>query len=481
MIIILNCIKNSVIKKNEVNFLNDKMKRLAGNIGIFAIGNLGSKIIGFVLIAVFTRYLSTSQFGYIDLITTTINMLLPIAALSVADAVFRFSMDVDADEKQILSTGIVFTACMSIIAIVFVYPILVWLKISYAGAILAYLLASLFQAVLQNFVRGIGYVRLFAINGLVSAVILAIVGVWQVVLVHTGVKGYLIALISSAIFSVIFMGVVGKIWKFLKFDSNNKKLLKSMLRYSIPLIPNAFLWFFTNDASRYFIVGFLGMAANGLYAIATKLPTIINIFYTVFSQAWQISAVEEYRKNRHSAFFSDVFNADVGLSVILIGGILIILRPVMSIFVATNYFLAWQIVPSLLLASFFSNLASFLGTIYLATKQTMGIMKTTFYGMIANILFNFTLIPIFGIQGAGIGAALGFAFVTWIRLHDIKRIVELRVNWLQLIISIVIVILMAFLQFLMNMNSIILYVLLVVMEIILIGINGRELIKRHNK
>jgi len=78
-----------------------KVKKLASNLGIFAIGNLGSKLISFILIPIFTRYMSTAHFGQVDLITTTVNMLLPIVALSIADAVFRFVMDTDADVKAI--------------------------------------------------------------------------------------------------------------------------------------------------------------------------------------------------------------------------------------------------------------------------------------------------------------------------------------------------------------------------------------------
>lgn len=69
-----------------------------------------------------------------------------------------------------------------------------------------------------------------------------------------------------------------------------------MLRYSIPLIPNAFLWFFTNDASRFFIVGILGLTANGLYAVATKIPTIINVFYTVFHKLGKYLRLKSMKK-----------------------------------------------------------------------------------------------------------------------------------------------------------------------------------------
>ncbi|ARK35729.1 glycosyl transferase [Lactiplantibacillus plantarum] len=453
------------------------MKRLVRNIGIFAIGNLGSKVIGFLLIAIFTRYLTTTQFGYVDLITTTVNMLLPIIALSIADAVFRFVMDDDANDQMIFSTGVSFTLLMSLIVFLIAFPILKLFDVHYAGLVLLYLAASLVQILFQNFVRGIGYVRLFAINGLVSALVLAGCGIWQVVYLRNGITGYLNALIIATIFSVLFIGFIAKLWTFFRISANNRQLLKAMLQYSIPLIPNAFLWFFTNDASRYFIVGFVGLAVNGLYAVATKLPTIINVFYTIFSQAWQISAVEEYRKNRHSRFFSDVFSADVGLSVILIGAILIILRPIMTIFVASEYFDAWKIVPALLLASFFSNLASFLGTIYLATKETKGIMMTTVYGMIVNLLLNVILIPLFGIQGAGIGAAIGFAFVMYIRLRDIRKFVDLHVNWRQLWFSLLILFSIVWMQFIFTMGSPFLYVLVVSLESILVWINRKALKK----
>lgn len=453
------------------------MKRLVRNIGIFAIGNLGSKVIGFLLIAIFTRYLTTTQFGYVDLITTTVNMLLPIIALSIADAVFRFVMDDDANDQMIFSTGVSFTLLISLIVFLIAFPILKLFDVHYAGLVLLYLAASLVQILFQNFVRGIGYVRLFAFNGLVSALVLAGCGIWQVVYLRNGITGYLNALIIATIFSALFIGFIAKLWTFFRISANNRQLLKAMLQYSIPLIPNAFLWFFTNDASRYFIVGFVGLAANGLYAVATKLPTIINVFYTIFSQAWQISAVEEYRKNRHSRFFSDVFSADVGLSVILIGAILIILRPIMTIFVASEYFDAWKIVPALLLASFFSNLASFLGTIYLATKETKGIMMTTVYGMIVNLLLNVILIPLFGIQGAGIGAAIGFAFVMYIRLRDIRKFVDLHVNWRQLWFSLLILFSIVWMQFIFTMGSPFLYVLVVSLESILVWINRKALKK----
>ncbi|XXO41367.1 oligosaccharide flippase family protein [Lactiplantibacillus plantarum] len=230
--------------------MNAKAKKLINNIGIFAIGNLGSKLISFILIPIFTRYMGTAQFGQVDLITTTINMLLPVVALSVADAVFRFVMDKNSDQVAVFTNGLSFTVLMIIIANL-VYPVLVILNVNYAKYILIYLCVGLIQSLMQNFVRGIGYVKLFALNGLISSFVLAGVGLVRIVLQHGGVDGYLDALILSNGASIVFLGVFSKIWKFYALSALNRTFLITMLRYSIPLIPNAFLWFFTNDASRF--------------------------------------------------------------------------------------------------------------------------------------------------------------------------------------------------------------------------------------
>lgn len=458
---------------------NTKTQKLVSNIGLFAVGSLGSKLISFILIPIFTKYMSTTEFGQVDLITTTINMLLPVVAFSIADAVFRFVMDKNGDKVAVFTNGMSFTGLM-VLMIGLAYPILIMLSVNYVKYILIYLCVGLIQSLMQNFVRGIGYTKLFAINGLLSSLVLAGIGIYRIVLQHSGVVGYLDALILSNVVSIIFLGSLAKVWQFYAISSLNKYFLISMLKYSMPLIPNAFLWFFTNDASRFFIVGMIGLTANGLYAVATKVPTLINVFYTVFSQAWQISAVEEYEKNRNGRFFSNVLNANIGLSLVLIGAVIVFLQPMMHVFVAPDFFPAWQIVPILLLASFFSNLSGFLGTIYLATKQTIGIMKTTVLGMLVNVILNSVLIPLLGLQGAGMGAALGFAFVTLIRLRDVHKFVRLKVSRGPLVISLILIIFMTVIQLVSVEQGVTLYLILILSEAVLIVINIRSLLNLKN-
>lgn len=69
-----------------------KYKKLIENSGIFFIANFGSKVITFLLVRFYTEYLTTSEYGVADVITTTVSLAIPIITLCITEAVLRFSI-----------------------------------------------------------------------------------------------------------------------------------------------------------------------------------------------------------------------------------------------------------------------------------------------------------------------------------------------------------------------------------------------------
>ena len=92
--------------------MREKYHKLFNNSLLFTIGNLGSKLITFIMLPLYTYKMSTSEFGVTDLAQTTITLLLPIIYLSIFDAVLRFGLDKDSDEQAILINAF-FLTCMS--------------------------------------------------------------------------------------------------------------------------------------------------------------------------------------------------------------------------------------------------------------------------------------------------------------------------------------------------------------------------------
>lgn len=212
-----------------------------------------------------------------------------------------------------------------------------------------------------------------------------------------------------------------------------------MISYSVPLIPNSIMWWIINTSSRYLILFFVGVYANGLFALASKIPNILTMLYNVFFQAWQLSAIDEYKSKDNSAFFSKVY--DYFSFTLLLGTsfLLVILKLLIGYTVSNEYFQSWTFVPFMLMGVYFANLAGFLGVNYLAAKKTTGVFKTSFISAVTNLILSLLLIPIIGALGASISTMMSF-FIMWlIRYFDTKSIVNIRINAKKFILNLLVI------------------------------------------
>lgn len=412
----------------------DRYKKLLGNSAIFAIGTLGSKLISFILVPFYTFVLTKSQFGIVDLITTTVNMILPIVTLSAFDSVFRFVLDKNGTEDAVFVNGLVISCLGSLIGTIII-PILLFFGVPMPGYIYLLLVSGAFLSLMLNFARAIGMVKIFAIAGILGTVIIAFSNVIFLLILDMGIKGYLSSIILSNFSVLLFLIVFTKAWTRIRVTNLSKSLMISMIKYSLPLIPNAFAWWINSSADRYFILAFVGASANGIYAVASKIPTLLNIVSQIFFQSWQMSAVEEFNSEDASVFYSKTFNYFAAFQFIGVAGLILILKPLMKFMVSPSYYIAWVYIPFLLLAVMYSSLSGFLGTTYTAAKRTAGIFLTTIIGAASNIVFGILFVPWLGLQGASFAGFLSFAIVLITRLIDTKKFMPIKPNKKQFIVN----------------------------------------------
>lgn len=417
-----------------------KYKKLIGNSVLFAIGNLGSKLINIILVPLYTYYLSTAQYGLVDVVQTTAKMLLPIISLSIYDGVLRFVMDQKEDRNAVFTNGIAITLLGSFVGIAF-YPLITYFNVmdGLLGYMIIILILQAFQSLLAQFARAIGAIRAFAINGLLMALVTGLTNILLLVKLEMGIDGYLISLIIANLFSIVFLFIAVNAHRYIEIKKINKELLKNMLVYSLPLIPNAFMWWVINASNRYFILFFIGASANGLFAVANKIPTLLSVLNTIFFQAWQLSAIEEFGSKEKSNFFTEVFTYFQMFMLLGASAIIVVIKLAMQYFVAPEYYITWQYVPFLLLGVVFSSYSGFIGANYIAAKQTKGVFKTSIYGGVVNIIANVILIPLFGINGAGLATMLSF-FAMWVlRIKDTNQFIDLKVNVMNLVFNLLVI------------------------------------------
>lgn len=409
-------------------------KKLIGNSFIFALGNLGSKLISFILIPMYTYYLSTEQYGTVDLVTVTVQMLLPIVSVSIFDAVLRFVMDKDKSRDVIMTNSILIMFMGLLIAFI-AYLILSFFNIFGDNLIYLYLIlvVQIFEQVFAQYTRAVGKIKVFAINGIILTLTTGLFNIVFLVYFGFGVIGYFWAIIISNIISVVYLYIKSKVYEDISFSKIDKKTLKELLNFSVPMIPNSLMWWLVSTSSRYFILFFVGVSANGLFAVASKIPSLINLVNLIFAQAWQLSAIEEFESENKSSFYTNVFTYLSSTLFISVSILIVFIKIIFETFFSAEFYTAWHAVPFLLLATVFSSFSSFLGTNYIAAKQTKGVFKTSIYGGIISTILNFLFIPTFGIIGASISSMISFFVIFIIRFYDTKQYIEMNINWSLLI------------------------------------------------
>ncbi|MEW4328507.1 polysaccharide biosynthesis C-terminal domain-containing protein [Rossellomorea marisflavi] len=418
-----------------------KRKKLFTNSLIFALGDIGSKGITLLLVPFYTFYFSQSDYGVVDITQVTINLLIPILSLSVFEAVLRYVMD-NENRSEIFTTGIVITILSSFLILfaTFVFYLSGFLKdiIFTIGFIL---ILQLFQSLYIQFVRGIGEIRIYALNGLLMSLLIGLLNVFFIAVLNFGIKGYFFSLLISLIFSVFYLHISIKGNQYYSFKLVSFKKSKILIAYSIPLMPNSIMWWIINASSRYFILFFSGASVNGLYAVSSKIPSVLAIFNSIFFKAWQLSAIEEFNSEDKSKYYSIVFNYLQKFLVIITALILLLLKPLFSIIVGVQFYNAWKYVPFLLMAILFSSFSSFLGTNYIAAKETKGVFFSSVIGGIVNLLFNIITIPLWGAFGASISSMFSFLIITIVRWIDTKKYIRISYNYKNIVSNILLLLL----------------------------------------
>ena len=195
-----------------------------------------------------------------------------------------------------------------------------------------------------------------------------------------------------------------------------------MLRYCI-LIPTAVFWWIMGVSDRYMVKWFLGSDANGIYAVAYKIPTILTILATVFMDAWQLSSIAESDGDRqaHLRFYGRIWDAFASAVFLGAEGIIALSPLLIRLLAEEAYYDAWRYIPVLTLsmAAAFSN---FLGSVYVVTKRSAASFWTSLSGAGTNIVLNLWLIPRMGLQGAAAATFASCLVVFLIRLVNARQL-----------------------------------------------------------
>lgn len=415
-----------MVKNKEMSAEN----RLAKNTLIYFIGNFGSKILQFLILPLLTSVLLTEEYGYYDLVITTINLTLPLVTLQLVEAIFRFMFDEDdKNKKTIVSTVTIYLIFGSVLLAVVIFLLGYFTSaIQYPFLIYLNFLSCIAFTYLQKLARSLQKSVCVAVSGVINTCVMLGVQAVTLLLFNMRVDGLLISNMIAHFVAAGYLQRKVHIEKWFSISDFKNKTLKEMLKYSLPLVPNSICWWIVAACDKYIITFFISVSANGIYSVASKFSQMLTMITNVFQMAWQESSIIESSNEDRIKFYSSTFNMYIRF---LMGGfifVLPIIRLIMPYFVAESYQIGYLYSPILLIGAVFAAFSQFYGSAYLAFKKTGGAFSTTIIAAIVNIVVGIGLVKYLGVFAPALGTAISFLVQWLLRVKQMRSYFKLSID-----------------------------------------------------
>ena len=397
----------------------ERLKELLRHSAIYGLGSIVARILGVLLLPLYTRYLSPGDYGLIETLVALSAVLAALVAQGMKSAFFRFYFDSAEEGRRLLVVRTAFWYVMGAATVVLV-----------AGLALAQPISSL----------------LFGNGHHVGLVVAAFVGLWAAMnyeqmtslfRVEQRSTSYVIATLCNVALTIgaTILFVVGFRWGPVGVITGNftgtlivysalllrsrhvlgfqfsRPLYRAMNRFGLPLVPSALALWLTNFGDRFFLVKLADAHEVGLYSIGVRVSSAIILLLTAFRLAWPAFAysIEDDQEARRTYSFVLTYVFYLACWLALALGLL---APwILHVITTRPFYSAANTVAPLAFAG-----AAFAGYVVVQigtgrARQTRTNWLVTGAGAVVNIALNLALIPPYGRTGAAIATLVAYAFL----------------------------------------------------------------------
>ena len=408
--------------------MNQK-KQLMKNTIIIAIGKLSTQIISYLLLPLYTSQLDPSEYGNYDFICTLSIFLCPIITLLMEESMFRYLIDADSkvQRKKIITQTIIYTFFGTVLFTIIAALIMGFgtdYTPMYITAIITFVISNILIGLSNALSRGLGKIKLYSVSNFILGISTIILNIVFILSLNAGAEGLLWAnTIANAFTAIVILGIL-KLPKYIgKID---KPLMKDMIKYSIPLVPNSISWSIINMSDRIILTQMVSSAANGIYAMANKFPNIINVLYGYFYTAWKESAAKIVKEDNKNQYYNSIYH-DAKRFLYAVTICLIAVMPfAFPIFINEAYNEAYVYIPIVMIATYYSNLSSFYGGIFSAYKDTKIMGTTTIVAAVINLVIDLLLVNTLKIYAACFSTLIANLIVYFYRKKKLKKYLKLK-------------------------------------------------------
>jgi len=398
----------------------DIVKNLTKHSLIYGLSTILSRSIGFLLIPLYTHYLTPADYGTLELLDLTSYIVGMLSAMGITNSVMRFYYEFSEQEKreQVISIALVTVAAVSLLffasAVVFSKQIsnLVFESPSYYRMfeiIFASMVFNLAGQIPMTVLRIEQKSFLFITFSLIRTTSMIVLNILFIVYFRMGVMGILL----SGLIVAAGMGVYLLAYQIRRIKiSYSFSLMKAMLKYGIPLVWSTFGMFIVNFADRFFLQRLTTMNELGLYSLAYRfgfLPSIIVI--GPFLLVWAPKRFDLVKEPNAKSIYSVIFTYLAFLLIYTGLGICLLIKDVITIIADPKFLEAYKYVGIILMGYILNGAVVYVQFGIHLVKKTRYLAYATLMTAGINIAANLLLIPVLQAWGAAISTLLSYLFL----------------------------------------------------------------------
>lgn len=458
-----------------------KYETLAKNTGFVFLGTIGSKMINFIMLPLYTKWLSPSEFGAVDTMNTYALFIVGFVCFSLPDSIFIFPRNVGFVKKSDYFSSGLFFSMFTLAGSAFFFYLATQFMLSngysnvfslYSWLIYGLMTTTYLQIYFQSFTRSLDKMFHYSMAGIILTFSVA---VFSLLLIPTyGLYGYAYALMAANIVAACYSFISTKSYLYLTIHNSSVSSVKEMLLFSIPLLPNGIMWYLVDGVNRPVMEKYLGLSAIGIYAIAQKFSGLLNSLLSILTLAWGNSVLDEYGKEGFDKFYNNYLK--ILASFLIIFAILICLfsKVLVSTFTTVEYSDASKYIPILMMGVILSGLSGTVGSVFSAVKKSKYFFYSSLFGGVASLLLLLILTPLYGLFGTVCSVAASFFCMFLARVFYAKKYVSIS-NLSYLFVLAFLYLIIIILEY--NSVSNVRYVLYVISLLFIVYYSRKELLQ----
>ncbi|MBD3235033.1 MAG: oligosaccharide flippase family protein [candidate division Zixibacteria bacterium] len=418
--------KSSTIPDSEQSNRKTSYKRIFTHSSIYIVGMLVSKAIGFIMIPIYTNYLTPADYGILELLMMTSDVIAMLIGVGLAHAVLRFYYNYESidDQKQLVSTaliaGILIFGCIfgALLLSGNLVSRLILGSAEYSSYFDLVFITMMFFAGIEIplvFLRAKQRSLYFVAVNLVKLILQLSLNIYLIVVLDWGILGVLYSSLISSILVSAYLSISTFRETGIHFSANK---FREMLSYGYPLIFTNLGAFMLTYSDRYFLKYFTDLSEVGIYSLGYKFGMMVSILLIgPFLQFWSAEMFAAAKREDAKKVFKDFFTYSTIFSVFFCLCLSLYIREVIELIAMESYWRASTVVPLVCLAYIFTGMHGFAICGILIRKRTKLLAYSTAYAVAANVILNLMLIPSLGATGAALATIGSF----WIRFYTAYR------------------------------------------------------------